>query len=86
MHLKGGWGQEFPHLWGQKLTSGFVFFVFCFFGWGPKIRIFGNIFTSGEGGNVENEWEDVEVKEKKYQNEDDIDVEQREADELNVES
>ena len=23
LHLKGGWGQEFPHLWGQKLTSGF---------------------------------------------------------------
>ena len=32
-HLKGGWGQEFPHLWGQKLTSGFGFFLdFVFFG------------------------------------------------------
>ena len=43
--------------------------------------------VEGEGENVENEeWEDVEEKEWNDQNEDDIDVEQREADELNVES
>ena len=40
-----------------------------------------------KGKMLENEeWEDVEEKEWNDQNEDDIDVEQREADELNVES